>query len=115
MKTKMSSIYVIFERCPEVLIKGHSAFLVERVGKVGQRAKFSRYIFMPSKFTYPKVVRVTAQIIKYMRIHNIDVTKFFGSGNEFKIFTAANENGAPVAGQSEALSVTKQESENGGD
>ena len=46
---------------------------------------------------------------------NIDVTKFFGSGNEFKIFTAANENEVPVADQSEALSVTKQEIENGGD
>ena len=75
---------LVFERCPEILIRGHHAFLSSRVENMANRAKFSKYIFMPTKFNFRKVVRVTALIFKYMR--NVKSGAWPKCENKFKMF-----------------------------
>ena len=58
---------VIFEKCPQILIKGHTALSTMRIQKMASRAEFSQYLFMPTKFNFRKVVRVTASIFKYLK------------------------------------------------
>ena len=77
---------LVFEKCPEILIKGHHAFLNYRVENVAKRAKFSNYILMPTKFNFRKIVRVTALIFKFLKNAKPDVwTK---CDNKFKMFVA---------------------------
>ena len=41
-----------------------------RVEKMASRTEFPMYIFMPTKFSFHKVIRVTAAILKYMKVLN---------------------------------------------
>ena len=75
---------LVFERCPEILIRGHHAYLSSRVENIASRAKFSNYIFMPTKFNFRKVVRVTALMFKYIR--NTKIGVWPKSDNKFKMF-----------------------------
>ena len=40
---------LVFEKFPEILVKGHSAFPTSRLDKMKVRAEFSNYIFPPTK------------------------------------------------------------------
>ena len=84
---------IIFEKCPEVLVRGHSAFATNlRVEKMTSRAEFSKYIFMPTKFSFRKVIRVTATILKYMKALNpLMQTE---DKHRFKMFIAEKESSA---------------------
>ena len=79
---------LVFEKFPEVLVKGHSAFTTSRLGKMKERAAFSNYIFSPTKFNFRKVVRVTASIFKLMRKAGFK----HKSENNFRMFVCRNEN-----------------------
>ena len=57
----------IFEK-PEVLTRGHQVH-VGRISKLEERAKFTDYLVMPTKFSFPVVVRIQSLVIKF-------VTKF---------------------------------------
>ena len=57
---------LVLERTPEILIRGH-AVSTEKVAKIEERANFSQYIFMPSKFDFKKVVTITALVYKFIR------------------------------------------------
>jgi hypothetical protein len=74
---------LIFEKCPQILIKGH---LTLRVQKMASRAEYSKYLFMPTKFSFRKVVRVTASIFKYLKKTGL-VTK---SEDRFRMFVVQN-------------------------
>ena len=63
---------LIFEKTPEILVRGHAAFSTDRVQKMMTRAEFSKYLFSPTKFSFKKVVRITAQIMKYLRLKQLD-------------------------------------------
>ena len=54
----------IFEK-PEVLTRGHVTVPV-RVTKLEARAKFSNYPLLPTKFSFPVVVRIYATMIKFV-------------------------------------------------
>ena len=75
---------LVFERCPEILIRGHHVYLSSRVENIACRAKFSNYIFMPTKFNFRKVVRVTALMFKYIR--NTKIGVWPKSDSKFKMF-----------------------------
>ena len=62
---------LIFEKTPEILVKGHHAFTADRVQKMMKRAEFSKYLFSPTKFSFKKVIRVTAQVMKYLRLKKL--------------------------------------------
>ena len=57
---------LILERTPEILVQGHVASR-DRVTRLSERAKFSNYIFSPSKFDFQKVTRITALVFKFIR------------------------------------------------
>ena len=63
---------LIFERSPEILIRGHFAFSAARVEKMLTRAEFSKYLFSPSKFSFKKVIRITAQMLKFLRLKKLE-------------------------------------------
>ena len=80
---------LIFEKCPEILVRGHSAFVTNiRVEKMASRAEFSKYIFMPTKFSFRKVIRVTATVLKYMKVLNPMMQT--EEKHNFKMFIAKN-------------------------
>ena len=81
---------LIFEKTPEILVRGHHAFSTARVEKMMSRAEFSRYIFSPTKFSFKKVVRITAQMIKYLRLKKLDQSVNSDKTN-FKMFVAAKD------------------------
>ena len=58
---------LVLEKFPEILIKGHFAFSADRVSKLTSRAAFSNYIMSPTKYSFPKVIRVTARIFHMMK------------------------------------------------
>ena len=62
---------LIVEKCPEILVRGHSAFSTSlRVEKMASGAKILKYIFMPTKFSLRKVIQVTVTILKNMKSLN---------------------------------------------
>ena len=75
---------LIFEKCPQILIKGHGAFATNRIQKMASRAEFSKYLFMPTKFNFRKVVRVTACMFKYLKKAGLVKT----TKNRFRMFVA---------------------------
>ena len=79
---------LIFEKCPEILIRGHSAFVATRVDKMSKRAIFSSYLFQPTKFDWRKVVRVTAVMLRYLKKNNLKLGKFFGDNHKFRMYVA---------------------------
>ena len=70
---------LIFERTPEILVKGHAAFSTDRVQKMKTRAECLRYLFSPIKFSFKKVVRITVQMMKYQRLKHHDSSLRKGS------------------------------------
>ena len=58
---------LVIEKVPEILIKGHAAFHADRVSKLTSRAHFSNYIFSPTKYSFPKCIRVTARLFKMFK------------------------------------------------
>ena len=54
-----------FEKVPELFTRGHH--LVEtRLSLLEERAEFSQYIVLPTKFSFPKVVRITSLAIGFV-------------------------------------------------
>ena len=82
---------LIFEKKnPEILVRGHCAFSAARVQKMLTRAEFSRYLFSPTKFSFKKVVRITAQMMKYLRLKKLGSSVTPNKAN-FKMFVAAQD------------------------
>ena len=81
---------LIFEKTPEILVRGHAAFSTDRVQKMMTRAEFSRYLFSPTKFSFKKVVRITAQMMKYLRLKHLHSSVNQNKVN-FKMFMAAED------------------------
>ena len=55
----------IFEK-PEILTRGH-VLKQGRITKIEERATFSKYLVLPTKFSFPTVVRIYAMVIKFAR------------------------------------------------
>ena len=53
------------------------------------RAEFSKYLFSPSKFSFKKVVRITAQMIKFLRMKKLE--SFAPGKTVFKMFVATKD------------------------
>ena len=92
---------LVFERCPEILIRGHCAYLSDRVQNLADRANFSDYIFMPTKFNFRKVVRVTALLFKYLR--NTKSGVWPTCGNKFRMFVAQQVEDTLIPQEEEAF------------
>ena len=83
---------LIFEKFPEILVRGHSAFATSRVQKMKMRAEFSNYVFSPTAFSFRKVVRITAAIFKFMRKAGYQEKPV----NNFRMFTAQFQKQKPA-------------------
>ena len=59
-------------RTPEILVRGHSAFSAIRVQKMLSRGEFSKYLFSPTKYNFKQVVRITAQVLKYLKLKKLN-------------------------------------------
>ena len=81
---------LVFEKFPEILVKGHSSFSTSRIDKMKFRAEFSKYIFPPTKFNFRKVVRITASIFAFLR--KIGFVK--KSETKFRMFSVSFEGGS---------------------
>ena len=77
---------LIFERTPEVIVQGH-VVTEERVDKITERAEYSNYIFMPSKFNFRKTVIITSLVFKFIRLCKYKRLK--SVENKFKMFPVA--------------------------
>ena len=56
---------VIFERMPELLTRGHIVNQI-RVSEIEKRAKFSKYVLLPTKFGFRKFIGVMIIVIKFL-------------------------------------------------
>ena len=56
---------IIFEKVPEVLTRGH-ALNQDRISKMEQRAVFSQYVVIPTKYSFQHSFRVTMMVIKFI-------------------------------------------------
>ena len=56
---------IIFEKVPEVLTRGHT-LNQDRISKIEQRALFSQYVVIPTKFPFKMSFRVTMLVIKFI-------------------------------------------------
>ena len=54
-------------RAPEILVHGH-AVTEARVDKMTERAEFSNYMFMPTKYDFRKTVIITSLVFKFIRL-----------------------------------------------
>ena len=73
----------LFEKFPEILVIGHSAFVATPLDRMKARAEFSNYIFQPTKFNFLKVMRITASIFAFLR--KVGFVK--KSETKFRMFT----------------------------
>ena len=55
----------VFEK-PEILTLGH-VLRQSRISKIEMRAVYSDYLVMPTKFSFIKVVRIYANVIKFVK------------------------------------------------
>ena len=55
---------VVFDKIPEVLTRGH-ALNQSRISKLEERAQYSDYVVIPTKFNFKRSFRVTMMVIKF--------------------------------------------------
>jgi len=58
---------VVFDKIPEVLTRGH-ALQQERISKLEERAQYSKYVIIPTKFNFKHSFRVTMLVIKFISL-----------------------------------------------
>ena len=85
---------LVFEKSPEILVRGHFAFSAVRIQKMLSRADFSKYLFSPTKFSFKKVVRITAQMMKYLRLMKLG-DSVAPNKAKFKMFVAVKDEEEP--------------------
>ena len=56
---------IIFEKVPEVLTRGHT-LNQDRISKIEERAQFSQYVVLPTKYSFKLSFRVTMLVIKFI-------------------------------------------------
>ena len=56
---------IVFEKIPEQLTKGH-VVNEKRVGLIEERAEFSKYLIIPTKYSFPKVVRIMSYVFSFI-------------------------------------------------
>ena len=61
---------IIFEKTPEILIHGHSVNVSDRAKKMAERAEFSKYLIMPTRYSFDKIVRIVGLVFKFIRLTN---------------------------------------------
>ena len=59
----------VLERSPDILTQGHLSHVASptRVQRVEARASHTNYIILPTKYSFDKVVRITAIVIKFLQ------------------------------------------------
>ena len=56
---------IVFEKVPEILTKGHIVN-ERRVGLIEERAQLSKYLILPTKFSFPTVVRIMSYAMAFI-------------------------------------------------
>ena len=56
---------LVYERVPEVLTRGH-VVSPRRVDLIEERATYSKYLLLPTKFSFPKVVRIYSIVLSFV-------------------------------------------------
>ena len=55
----------MFEKVPEILTRGH-VVNERRLGLMEERANYSKYLLLPTKFSFPKVVRILSYVMSFI-------------------------------------------------
>ena len=70
---------IVFEKIPEILTKGH-VVNERRVTLIEERAQFSQYLVLPTKFRFPKLVRILSHVMAFIfKCRNKVGKKFTGN------------------------------------
>jgi hypothetical protein len=54
----------VYEKIPEVLTRGH-VVSTKRVDLLEERAAHAKYLLLPTKFSFPKTVRVYSVVFSF--------------------------------------------------
>ena len=97
---------LVHERIPEILVKGHFAFVNDRVSKLTSRAVFSNYILSPTKYPFSKCVRIVARIMKMFQTKR----QIYNPGklhklHNFRIFSVMCKNGNVESNEADVVFV----------
>ena len=81
----------VFERCPEILVKGHLALATSltRKEKIAARGTFSKYLFSPMKYNFKKTVLITAIMFKHLKARVPHMSNILNCSNKFKVYTSS--------------------------
>ena len=55
----------MFEKVPEILTRGH-VVNERRLGLMEERANYSRYLILPTKFPFPRLVRILSYVMSFI-------------------------------------------------
>ena len=58
---------LVFEKSKDILTKGHTALIQNRIDLVYSRAKFASYLILPTKFHFPSIVRIIGYVYKFIK------------------------------------------------
>ena len=56
---------LVFEKIPEILTRGH-VVSAKRVDILEERASHSKYLLLPTKFSFPKIVRIYSMVFSFV-------------------------------------------------
>ena len=56
---------LVYEKIPKVLTRGHVA-TTKRVDQMEERAAHAKYLLVPTKFSFPKTVRIYSIILSFV-------------------------------------------------
>ena len=76
----------VFERCPEVLVKGHFALVSSRDEKMAACGAFSKYLFSPMKYNFKKTILITAVMFKHLKARILKMENSLKCQNKYKFF-----------------------------
>ena len=100
---------IVFEKVPEILTKGH-VVNERRVGFIEEIAEFSKYLRLPTKFSFPTVVRIMsyamAFISKTRRNRKLLSRLLFEGKLWFSVFLASSKTLEGENSQAESRNTT---------
>ena len=80
---------LVFEKSKDILTKGHTALIQNRIDLVYSRAKFASYLILPTKFHFPSIVRIIGYVYKFIKSFKCLSGKL-ANKPKFNMFQASN-------------------------
>ena len=80
---------LVFEKSKDILTKGHTTLIQNRIDLVYSRAKFASYLILPTKFHFPSIVRIIGYVYKFIKSFKCLSGKL-ANKPKFNMFQASN-------------------------